>query len=64
MKTAIYPYGFERWMNTLWQIGKEKGMWNYSVMEYKNKLCYKSWLVYFMMGLHPKDAIIMDLKEQ
>jgi len=62
MKT--YPYGFTIWLNTLWQIGKEKGMWNYSVIEYKDKLDHDAWLVYFMMGLHPSKAIQMDLDEQ
>lgn len=64
IKTKEYPYGFGLWMNSLWQIGQSIGMWNYTVITYKEKLCFKSWLVYFMMGLHPKDAIQMDLNEQ
>lgn len=59
-----YPYGFNSWMCNLWKIGQEMKMWNYSVTEYKSKLCFRSWLVYFNMGLHPKDAIQMDLAEQ
>lgn len=64
MKDEKYPYGFNIYMNSLWQYGVKIGMWNYSVIEYKTKLCFDSWLVYFMIGLSPKEAIHEDLNEQ
>lgn len=59
-----YPYGFNSWMNKLWQYGKEKGIWNYSVTEYKDKLDHDAWLFWFMQGLSWIEAIEMDLREQ
>ena len=58
-----WPYGFKLWMNALWQAGQSMGIWNFTVISYRDKLCYKSWLVYFMDGLSPKNAILQDIKE-
>jgi len=59
-----YPYGFNLWVNQLWQVGQKMKMWNFTVMNYEQNICLDSWLVYFMMGLSPKEAIKEDLKEQ
>lgn len=58
------PYGFYSWLTKLWQVGIALGIWNYSVLNYKQPLDNDGWLHYFNEGLSPKDAILTDIKEQ
>lgn len=61
--TKTYPYGFRHWMNQLFQAGNRLKVWDLNVMNYESKLCFDSWLVYFMDGLSPIKAILQDIKE-
>jgi len=64
MEKNVHPYGFLAWLNKVWQIGLEKEMWEYSIMEYQDKLDVEAWKEYFMIGLSPSKAIDEDINEQ
>ena len=58
------PYGFKSWFRDLWKVCHDQGVVRKDTTYWKSTLDPDGWMPYFMMGLHPINAVKQDLYEQ